>query len=127
MKMRLTKMGLTAIVLTLALLVPMGGCGEKGTPEQVAQACKHQVTLSMWSSWEKRVREQLKMAPKQIEAARPAAKALFDKELQTDKAKAILDRCETVFARLSKSQIECRLNAKSPDEFRACPPQAKKK
>ena len=117
---------LSMVLSVIALVTSATACAEKASPEEVERACRRNLEFPTWESWERTLKTKgFKTAD--IEAARPQAAKDIAKELETAEAKELRAKCAEVFSKLTKKQIQCRLNAKTHSEFMACPPQPKKK
>jgi|GEM_PF-2952170 len=116
---------LPAVALTFALGLATSACGSHGTPEEVAAACEHQLSVA------KRDAIAAHMRARGEDPTTRAGLASLEAELRAALAEASaqqsLSRCRTLYTDLSSDRIQCILGADDPVAINACMPQADRK
>lgn len=111
------------ILLSLVILSGLGltSCG-RGTPEQIAAACEHQLTVAKRGS----IAAGMRAGGEDPTSA--SGRATLEERLRAalaeESAQQSLARCRTLYAELDEERLECILAADDPVAINACTPQA---
>lgn len=112
---------LPAFVLLFAALLG-GACSGRGSAEQVAHACEHQLTVAKRGAIAARMRAS-GTDPESADGQRALTGAIAE-ALADPSGQASLERCRTLYAELPQERLECILGANDPVAINACTPQA---
>ena len=118
-----------AALRTAALALALtAGCAGHGTPEQVARACEHQLSLSTRAAAAARLaREAAPDGPRRSAPTPPdpaTLAAAVAARLATPATQQSLERCRALYAELPVARLDCVLAARDPVAVNACMPQA---